>query len=452
MKNAQTSVPSASEASVSRSIDIDERIDASPIGLLQWRIVAICFALAAVDGFDAQAIAFVAPLLKAQFTIASGEMGFLFSSALVGLMIGAFVFSPVADRIGRKPVIIVSGVLIGVFALLTATASSVTELFAYRFLTGIGIGGVMPNINTLTSEFAPARQRAFLMTLMFAGFPLGAVAGGLVSTQLIASYGWPSVFVLGGVAPIVLIPAIVFYLPESLRFQVATGASCGNVARTLSRVDTSYSHQASDFFTVAQKGGGGSVLGLFREGRASGTLLIWITVFANLLIMYSLMSWLPSVMREANLPLSRAILAAVVFNFGGVVGGLVLARIIDRHGPYGALAIAFAFAAAAIAAIGVSTANSSLAFAAIFVGGFTVIGTQFGMNALTVNFYPTGIRATGLGWAHAMGRIGSIIGPIAVGAVLALEWELPQVFLLAAAPAFICFGAINLLGRQMARA
>ncbi|MEM8987739.1 MAG: MFS transporter [Pseudomonadota bacterium] len=433
-----------------RSIDIDARINASPVGPLQWRIVVICFILAMIDGFDAQAIAFVAPLLKDEFAIPAPEMGLLFSSALLGLMVGAFVFSPVADRIGRKPVIVVSCAIMGVFALLTATAGSTTELFVYRFLTGLGLGGVMPNINTLTSEFAPARKRAFLMTAMFVGFPFGAVAGGLVSNVLIATYGWSSVFILGGVAPLLMIAVAAPFLPESIRFLALKGGRDNDIGASLANIDKNYSYQDGDRFVVAGKTGGGSITGLFSQGRAVATLLIWVVVFANLLMMYSLLNWLPSVMREAGLPLERAILSAVIFNLGGVIGGLVIARAIDGRGPFGVLSIAFAAAAVAIALIGVSTASLVLAFAAVFVGGFTLIGSQFGMNALVVNFYPTDIRSTGLGWSLAVGRIGSVIGPIIVGLVLVLEWSLPQVFLLAAAPALVCLGAVMLLARREA--
>ena len=448
-----------------RIIDVDARIDANPIGALQWRVVGICFFLALIDGFDAQAIAFVGPLLKEEFSIPAAEMGLLFSAALAGLMTGAFALGPVADRVGRKPVIIVSCAFMGVFALMTAFASSTTDLFVYRFLTGLGLGGVMPTINTLTSEFAPARRRAFLMTAMFVGFPFGAVAGGVVSNALIAEFGWRSVFVLGGVAPLALIAVIAPFLPESIRFLALRRERSDEAAATLLRIDGTYAPEPGDRFVAGgeadvkgdaqadAKGGaksGGAVRGLFTEGRAFGTLLIWVVVFANLLMMYSLFSWLPSVMNEAGLPLERAILSAVVFNLGGVIGGLTLAAAIDRRGPYGVLALAFAAGAIAIAAIGAAIGNLTFTFLAVFAAGFTVIGTQLGMNALAVNFYPTQMRSTGLGWALAVGRIGSIVGPIAVGVVLEFNWELPRVFLLTAAPALACVIAVAILGRRAA--
>ncbi|MEO1019769.1 MAG: MFS transporter [Pseudomonadota bacterium] len=430
------------------TVDVDERIDASPIGALQSRIVAICFVLALIDGFDAQAIAFVAPLLKAEFSIGSAQMGVLFAAALAGLMVGAFVFSPLADRFGRKPVIFVSCAIMGAFALLTAVASSLEELLIYRFLTGVGLGGVMPQINTLTSEFAPARRRAFLMTTMFIGFPVGAVLGGLVSNLLIQKFGWQSVFILGGVAPLLMLPVVALSLPESIRFLAISGRQQNAITKLLSQIDRSI--EPDEYYQFSATGGQQStrvIVGLFSGGRGLGTLLIWTIVFASLLTMYSLMSWLPSVMTAAGLPLEDAILTAVTLNLGGVIGGLLIAAAIDRQGPFGVLAAVFLLGAFAIALIGQSAGHLPLAFTAVFVSGAAVIGGQLGMNALVVRFYPTEMRATGLGWALAVGRIGSIIGPIVVGFTISLGWSLQSVFILAAIPAFLCAGVTIILQR-----
>lgn len=434
------------KAAPARSINIDERIDANPIGPLQRRVVFLCFLLAVIDGFDAQAIAFVAPLLKAQLSIEPAQMGQLFSAALVGLMVGAFALSPLADRIGRKPVIIGACAVMGVFSLLTATAQTTGELFVYRFLTGVGLGGVMPNINTLTAEFAPARRKALMITIMFVGFPAGAVLGGLLSAKIITAFGWPSVFILGGVAPLLLTVALIVFLPESIRFLALKGRKPALIAACLARIDKQYRRGPDDkFFALEEKGAKGSFSGLFAGGRALGTVLIWALFFANLLVMYALFGWLPSVMREAGVSLETAIAATVAFNLGGVVGGLAIAREIDRRGPYGVLAAAYAIAAVAIALIGVLAESFAFALIAIFIAGCAVVGTQLGMNALVVSFYPTEVRTTGLGWALAVGRIGSIIGPVVVGVVIALEWSLPQVFFLTSAPEIICVGAILLL-------
>ncbi|MEL7454810.1 MAG: MFS transporter, partial [Pseudomonadota bacterium] len=298
-------------------IDLASVIDARPISLFQWRVVGLCAVVAILDGFDTQAIAFVAPIVSEEFGIAKDEMGRVFAAALLGLMIGAFGFSPVADRIGRKPVIIISCAIMGVFCLLTATASNTEQLLLYRFVTGLGLGGAMPNINTLTSEYAPARSRAFLMTLMFIGFPLGAVLGGILSTYLIAWLGWQSVFWLGGAAPILLIFILIPALPESIRFRAMRNPSDPRIGAALSKIGPSRKQvSGAHVQTNAQTATSGSIFTLFSGSRRTGTLLIWVVFFSNLLMMYTLMNWLPAVMRESGLALNQAIITTVIFNLG----------------------------------------------------------------------------------------------------------------------------------------
>ncbi|MCG8442505.1 MAG: MFS transporter [Caulobacterales bacterium] len=438
----------SAEERPSRSIDIAAIIDARPIGALQARVVVLCALIAIVDGFDTQAIAFVGPLVAAEFAIATPEMGRIFAAALIGLMAGAFSFSPIADRIGRKPVIIASCAIMGVSSLLTATASSGAELLIYRFATGLGLGGAMPSINTLTSEFAPARRRAVLMTVMFAGFPLGAALGGLLSAELIAVFGWRSVFILGGAAPLALILVLIPALPESIRHRAQRDARDPHIGRVISRLDPSFRPTGDEVYRTGDApAAAGSMLGLFQGGRGARTALLWIVFFANLLMMYTLISWLPSVMRGAGLPLDRAIITTVVFNLGGVAGGLAIAWIIDRSGPFRILAAAYATAAVSVTAIGAFIGSLPVLFTAVLVAGFTIVGTQFGLNALAVSLYPTTLRSTGLGWALAIGRIGAILGPIIVGAALARGLATAHIFLAAAAPALACIAAVILLAR-----
>lgn len=432
---------------MSRTIYIDDTIDARPVSPFQWRVIAICFLLALVDGFDAQAIAFAAPLLKEEFDINPALMGRLFAAALVGLMIGAFSLSPLADRIGRKPVIVLSCSVMGVSALLTATAQSVTELFVYRFLTGIGLGGVMPTINVLTSEYAPARRRAFLMTLMFVGFPIGAVVGGIASVGLIEHFGWASVFILGGVAPLLLLALIVPFLPESIRFLAAKGDKNVLTEKYLKKIDPHFAPTESDRFGIRDPGGSKGIDGLFNDKKAFGTLLIWIVNFSNLLVMYALFSWLPSVMQQTGLALEKAIFATVTFNLGGVVGGLAIAQAIDRRGPAMVLTLVYAGAAFAIALTGVAASLLSLTLMLIFLAGAAVFGAQFGMNALVAEYYGTQLRTTGLGWALAVGRIGSIVGPVLVGVILARNWSLEIIFFIIAAPQLLSAAMIFIFGR-----
>src|SRR4051794_28844427 len=215
--NREEFMPGAEQADV----DVVAVIDRVPLSRLQWMTIVLCGIVAILDGFDTQAIAFVAPLIAKDMQTEMSAFGPVFGAGLLGLTVGALAFGPIADRVGRKPVIIVLSLTFGVFALATPVVQSLEALMVMRFLTGLGLGGAMPNIIALTSEYSPKHRRATLVTLMFCGFPLGAVLGGLISAKPMAHYGWPAVFYLGGILPIVVLPFLMLWLPESIRFLVA---------------------------------------------------------------------------------------------------------------------------------------------------------------------------------------------------------------------------------------
>ena len=430
---------------------ISREIDNNPISWLQWRVVILCGLVAILDGFDTQAIAFVAPLLSEEFGIAKTEMGSIFSAALIGLMLGAFILSPIADRIGRKPVIILSCALMGVFCLMTATADSANELMLYRFLTGLGLGGAIPNLNTLTSEYAPKRSRAALMTFMFAGFPAGAVMGGILSVKLIEKYGWESVFIVGGIAPLILSAVLLFSLPESIKFLSTHRKKPKLQLAILKAITADNLKITSDNLEEVEpeiNTNEGSVADLFRNGLLPMTVIIWLIFFCNLLMMYTLMSWLPSVMKEAGLPLDKAIITQVILNLGAIVGGIILSKFIDSFGAFIVLIPAFIIAGLSLASIGFMTSSMYALLIIVFITGGTVIGTQFGLNAFTVGVYPTSIRATGLGWALAVGRVGAIIGPVLTGVYLSLAWSIENIFIVTALPAIIIIISLVVLSQM----
>lgn len=431
------------------TVRVDEVIDRSSLSRFQIVTIALCGIVAILDGFDTQAIAFVAPLIAREWQVDTSSFGPVFGAGLLGLTVGALVFGPVADRLGRKSVIILSTLIFGVFALLTPFSQNISMLLALRFLTGVGLGGAMPNIIALTSEYSPSRRRATLVTLMFCGFPLGAVLGGLISAPLMQAYGWKAVFVLGGVLPLLLLPVLWAWLPESIRFLVNKGGAQAEVGNFVRRIDPKVAISADTRFAVEeQRIQGSPIRQLFAGSRASGTILLWIVFFSNLLIMYFLINWLPAVLQQAGLPIERAIIGTVILNAGGIVGGLLLGSMVDRRGPYGILTLGYALAAAAVATIGlIGALGTPLLMTTIFVAGFFVIGSQFCMNALAANFYPTGVRSTGVGWALGVGRIGSIIGPVLGGILIALAWNTTSIFVAIAVPAVVASVAVFLIGR-----
>lgn len=432
------------------NVDVVAVIDRVPLSRLQWVTIVLCGVVAILDGFDTQAIAFVAPLIAKDMQVDMSTFGPVFGAGLLGLTVGALAFGPIADRRGRKPVIVVSSLMFGVFALLTPLARSLDTLMIMRFLTGLGLGGAMPNIIALTSEYSPKNRRATLVTLMFCGFPLGAVLGGLISAQLMARYGWPVVFYLGGVLPIVVLPFLMLWLPESIRFLVARGTAHARPLSILRRLDPAGGYGDDTRCVLPEQNAEGSPISqLFTDGRAIGTILLWVVFFCNLLILYFLINWLPSVLQQAGMPIERAIIATVILNAGGIVGGLTLGRLVDSRQPFGILTFAYAAAAALVASIGIAaTSPVPVLMLTIFATGFFVIGSQYCMNALAANYYPTALRSTGVGWALGIGRIGSIIGPVVGGAMIAMGWHTGQLFTATAIPALLASVAVVSIGLQ----
>lgn len=430
----------------------DSGIDPVRFGPFQAGIAALCALVAMLDGFDTQSIAYVAPRIAEDWRLAPSAFGPIFGAGLVGLTIGAFLLSSAADRFGRKIIILLSVAIFGIFALMTARARTMDELLALRVLTGIGLGGAMPNIIALTNEYAPARYKATLVTVMFCGFPLGSTIGGLVTAPLIADHGWTWVFLLGGAMPLALLPVLTWLLPESARFLALRPEQEPRVAAILRKASPELPVEAFVASVRAENQDSQDarrfpVAALFADGRAGRTALVWTAFFMNLLVMYFLVNWLPSLLKSLGLPLKTAILSTALLNLGGVVGGVVLGRLIDRRDPYMILGAAYFVAALFIAVIALAGPNTALLLAAATVCGFGVSGAQIGLNAVTANAYPTAIRSTGIGWALGVGRIGSILGPTIGGGLLALGWTPQNLLLTAIAPALVAALAVFALRR-----
>ncbi len=429
-------------------VNVPALIDAQKIGTFQIRVAVLCAAVVFMDGFDAQAIGYVAPTLSKAWSLKPGELGPVFAAGLFGLMLGALAFSPLADRIGRKPVIIFCTLWFGVTSLLTVTAESTTSLLVWRFVTGLGLGGAMPNPIALTCEYAPQRSRATMIMVMFIGFSLGSAVGGAIAAQLVPSYGWQSVFWLGGIFPLLLAPVLIFWLPESIRLLALKGTRNEYVAGLIRAINPALRFAPGTRFIAPEEHPEGfPVEHLFTEGRALATVLIWVMFFTNLLVIYFCATWLPTVINNTGVSVRLAVIATALFQVGGIVGTLVLAVLIERFGPYRVLAGAYFAAAILIAAIGQAGSTIELVIPAVFGAGFCVVGAQIGANALTATFYPTFIRSTGVGWALGIGRVGSIIGPLLGGMMLSLQWHIPTIFFAGAVPVLIAGCAVLAMGR-----
>ena len=421
-------------AGATRDIDLAGFIEAQPVGRRQIHLLLMCAAVLFTDGFDTQAIGYVAPALAREWQLGRGALGSVFSAGLFGLLLGTLLFSPVADRIGRKWIVVGSTVAFGVLTLATTLAHDVGTLAALRFLTGLGLGGAMPNAVALTAEISPHRRRATMVMAMFCGFSLGAAVGGLIAAAMIPALGWRSVFVLGGAVPLLLAIYLAFALPESARFLALQGTDEARVGRVVAWLFPGATPPCTRFTVTEHAAHGLPVRALFTERRTAFTLLLWTVFFMSLVDLYFLSNWLPTVLNDLGASVSAAAVIGSMLQVGGLVGTFTLGRVIDRF-SFRALAVTYVVAAVAVLAVGLVHRSVPGVTAAIFASGFCVVGGQIAANALAAGAYPTAARATGVGWALGIGRVGSIVGPLVGGLLLSLHWSTEALFGVAAIPA-----------------
>ena len=424
--------------STGKIIDIPALIDASKISSSQIKILIMVGITVVMDGFDVQAMGYVAPAIIKEWGVSKANLGPVFGAGLFGMLVGSLSLSVLADKIGRRPVLIWATVFFALCMLATAHVSTISELQVLRFITGLGLGAIMPNAMALAGEFSPKRKRVTLMMLVSCGFTVGAVIGGLLSAALIPVFGWQSVFHFGGAFPLLMAVLMYFYVPESMQFLVLKGKRLDSVADCLRKIDPSLRIDHETRYVVPEsKKAGAPVAELFREGRAKVTLLMWVVNFMNLLNLYFLSNWLPTIASSAGLAPSTAVLLGTALQVGGVAGTLLMGPVIDRAGFFKVLVPSFLLAALTIAMIGQPGVTLSVLFLVVIVTGFCIIGGQPAVNALAATYYPTALRSTGVGWSLGVGRVGSIVGPVLAGELIRRNWSNTDIFLAMAVPTVV---------------
>jgi AAHS family 4-hydroxybenzoate transporter-like MFS transporter len=394
----------------------DARLSALPV-----LVLALSFLVIMVDGFDLICLSFVAPQLAEIFGIPISSFGPVFTSGYVGIMVGGVAIGPLADRYGRKIVLICSVTVFGVFSLMPIVDLSYSHLIAYRFITGLGLGGAMPGAVALTAEYAPARLRSFFANLMFAGVATGGVVGGFLASKLVPAYGWKVVFWMGGLAPLVLVPILIMFMPESVTFLAVNRRRPEYVAKVLNRFVGRNLYSASNSFVVQEAGRdkGAALRKVFTEGRAIGTLLIWLTSFTGLLTYGLLSSWLPTFLTMGGMTVQASILGPVAMNLGGILGTVLLGLLLTRLGLCPVIAASMVLTALSLLWVSYSIGGSANLTYSILATGLFLLGSVTSTNTLMAAFYPTKIRATGVGWALGIGRVGGALGPVSGGLLLA---------------------------------
>ncbi|MGO4624312.1 MFS transporter [Ensifer sp. 2YAB10] len=432
-----------------RTIDVNEAIDGSPLGRFQWMVVALSALLLIVDGYDVFVAGTVLPTLIAEWGLSKPQAGALQAWALFGMMFGALIFGPLADRIGRKKGIAISFLLFTLSTLLTGFANSPEQFKIFRFFAGLGCGGLMPNAVALMNEYAPKRLRGTLVALMFSGYSVGGMVAAGLGIGLIPSYGWKPMFFIAAV-PLLLLPVILWKLPESLGFLIRQGKQ-DEAKRIYAKIDpTSRLAEADRLVFSETKGASASVMELFRHQRTLRTVMLWVAFFCCLLLVYLLSSWLPKVLQEAGYAEKASLLSLFSLNFGGMVGAIAGGWLGDRFGLPKVVVGFFVAAAFSIALIGFNPPTGVL-FLMVFVAGATTIGTQILLYASVAQLYNLSVRSTGLGWASGVGRIGAIVGPTLGGVLLAQELPLQQNFAIFAIPAAISAVAMLVFAVSNAR-
>lgn len=431
-----------------RQIDVASVIESQKASWFRISIVTMTSAIMLLEGYDGQVLAFAAPSIIKAWNVNRAYFGPIFGMSLFGYLLGATLLSSVADRVGRKKLILYGVLFFGFFNLVTVYAASLNVLLILRFLAGIGLGASIPGTIALTVEYFPARARATMIGVMFFGYTMGATMGGFIAARFIPEFGWQSVFYVGGLVPIALAIVLAFVLPESVRFLALTGKHPEKVAAILSKLRPDLTLTSETQYIVQEeKRPGNPVAQLFADGRSRMTLLLWFAYVTSLLGHYFLTSWLPTLLVGAGVPLAHAVITGGLLQGGGGVGTLALCWLMDRRGV-STVAISYAIAAPLIVLIAAAGHVSDwLLMGIVFSAGFCLIGGQGALNAISGTFYPTYIRSTGTGWALGIGRIGSILGPVVGGILISFNLPIAQLFFLAGAPPVCCAGAVYLIAK-----
>ncbi|WP_071392819.1 MFS transporter [Bacillus tuaregi] len=412
--------------------------------LLFWGAILMLF-----DGFDLTIYGAVVPTLMEEWGISAVQAGMYGSYALFGMMFGALIFGTLADKLGRKKIILICVFIFSLFMLLSGLAPTPEMFGVFRFITGLGLGGMMPNVIGLVSEYSPEGLRSRMIATIMAGYSIGGVVAALLSMVLITNFGWESVFFFGAL-PILFLPFLVKSLPDSVGTLVSKNDYKG-IQKILVKLNSTYQPTENERFILnKQKEDSSPVKNLFTENRALLTVMIWVTYFMSLLMIYGLNTWLPKFMTEAGFPLGSSLSFLLALNVGATVGAILMGWVADRWGVGKALILFFVIAAISITSLGYAT-NMVLLYILVAIAGAATVGTQNLTHSYTSQFYPITMRSTALGWALAVGRIGGILGPTIGGILLASQLTLQVNFLVFALPGVIAALAVFLANQQGAK-
>lgn len=430
-----------------RRIDVQRLADEARFNRFHLGVLCWCALIIIFDGYDLAVVGIALPSIMKDLGVDPAQAGLMVSSALFGMVFGAIFMGTIADRIGRRRAITICVALFSVFTAAAGITHDPLGFALMRFLAGLGIGGVMPNVVAQMTEYAPKKMRATLVTLMFSGYAVGGVIAALLGKGLIESHGWPSVFLAAGL-PVLLIPFILRQMPESMAFLIAQGRQA-ELQRIAAALDPAHRPAEGDVFMLPaqDKAVGAPIRQLFQDGRGFSTVMFWVAFFMCLFMVYALSSWLTKLMAAAGYSLGSALTFVLVLNVGAIVGAVGGGWLADRFHIKKVLAGMYALAAVSITLLGYRMPTEAL-FLVVGLAGASTIGTQIVANAYAGQFYPMAVRATGLGWALGIGRSGAILAPIVIGVLVGMNLPLQQNFVAIAIPAVIGMVAVLLIDHR----
>jgi len=418
------------------------------IGPLQIRVAALCTLIQICDGYDINSVAWAVPSLTHAWNLPGPAFTTAFLWSSIGILVGALSAGPIGDRVGRKPLLLTSVAIFAIASLLSAFSPSLLVLSILRFFTGLGIGGAFPGAATLTGDYAPQRLRATMIMASFTGAPLGGFVGGQIVAALLPHFGWPVIFVLGGVFPLLLVPVLALWLPESPRFLARRARLSPRQSALLERLDIAAGQREPHAVDIAREN---PIKMLFGRGYALQTVLLWVIFFCSLMNLFLFGYWMPEVLHLIGMTPAGAVFASSLRDLGAIFAVLYLGLLIDRVGPERSLAFHYAIGAVFIGLISLVAMPYGVLLTVIFFCGMTIIGSQTGANATCGKLYPARMRTSGLGWALGVGRLGGIAAPVLGGYLLSLGMAPTQIFLSACIFAVIAAAATGMLALRGTR-
>jgi len=426
-----------------QSVDVQTFLNEQAFSRFQWLIFALCFFVVLLDGFDTAAIGYIAPSLVKEWGVARPALAPVLSAALFGLATGALAAGPLADRFGRKRVLGASVLVFGAACLWSSNSADLNQLTVLRFVTGLGLGAAMPNAVTIMSEYCPDRRRSLLTNAMFCGFPFGAACGGFLAGWMIPQFGWRSVLLLGGIAPLILALLLLGLLPESVRYMVRSEMPADRIRAVLIRISAAAAGARTFVMTekalVTTSSSGAKLV--LSKAYVIGSVSLWVTYFMGLVIFYAVINWMPILFKDAGLDQQRATFISALFPLGGV-GAIASGWLMDRFNANRIIAVGYALTSVSIYAIGQCVGDVGLLVVVVFIAGTLMNTAQSSMPALAAAFYPTQGRATGVAWMLGIGRFGAIAGSLLVAELARRKLGFSEIFMVIAFPGLIAMAGM----------